>query len=394
VCGNGVVRRDGRWYTHHSFGRIVELLAQRVSELHYHAPFVLEQSEPDRDYPLPDTNVVVHPWFPRTSTLHALGHPLRLLRDYAAMVGRGDVLLLRGSFPLIWVVHVLARLRGRRVVHWLVGNPVAVLKAERRGYGAVTHRLGVVFARFEQCMTRLGITLSGAWVLANGAEVARLFRSPRTQTVVSTSITERDIRVGEDTCTGPTIRLLFVGFIRPEKGLEYLIRALPLIQSDRPVYLAVVGASGRFSDEKTRLEQLARSLGCAERVTWEGYAAFGNELFGQIDRSDILVLPSLSEGTPRVLVEARARSVPVISTNVGGIPSSVSDGVDGLLVPPRDPEALARAITRLIADGALRRELIRAGRARVQNWTVERFVELVWARLTGGLDASGDRAED
>jgi len=212
--------------------------------------------------------------------------------------------------------------------------------------------------------------------------------------VVSTSITERDIRVGEDTCTGPTIRLLFVGFIRPEKGLEYLIRALPLIQSDRPVYLAVVGASGRFSDEKTRLEQLARSLGCAERVTWEGYAAFGNELFGQIDRSDILVLPSLSEGTPRVLVEARARSVPVISTNVGGIPSSVSDGVDGLLVPPRDPEALARAITRLIADGALRRELIRAGRARVQNWTVERFVELVWARLTGGLDASGDRAED
>ena len=187
-----------------------------------------------------------------------------------------------------------------------------------------------------------------------------------------------------DTCTQPRIRLLFVGFIRPEKGLEYLIRALPLIQADRPVELAIVGSWGKFSTEKDRLEDIAREVDCDKRISWEGYAAFGAELFGQIDRSDILVLPSLSEGTPRVLVEARARGVPVVSTNVGGIPSSVTDGSDGLLVPPRDPTALAAAISRLINDDDARRRLIRAGRERVREWTVERFVD----RLVDALAAT------
>ena len=90
---------------------------------------------------------------------------------------------------------------------------------------------------------------------------------------------------------------------------------------------------------------------------------------------------SLSEGTPRVLVEARARSLPVVATNVGGIPSSVTDGEDGLLVPPRDPAAIARGISRIVGDEDLRTQLIRNGLERVKACTVGRFVDLAVDRL-------------
>jgi glycosyltransferase involved in cell wall biosynthesis len=243
---------------------------------------------------------------------------------------------------------------------------------------------------FERSMTHLGMRASRAHVVANGTELARLYQSRRTLEVVSTSITEEDFLVRNDTCSGPAIRLLFVGFIRPEKGIEYLIRALPLVDAGKPIQLALVGSWDKFSSERDRLVALIGELGLTDMVSWENHAPFGRPLFDRMDRSDILVLPSLSEGTPRVLVEARARSLPIVSTLAGGIPDSVCDGEDGLLVPPRDAVALASAISRLVTDGALRRRLIRRGRERVKGLTVGHFADLVAGLLadtgTGGWE--------
>ncbi len=85
-----------------------------------------------------------------------------------------------------------------------------------------------------------------------------------------------------------------------------------------------------------------------------------------------------------MLIEARANGLPLVATNVGGIPTSVTDGHDGLLVPPRDPAALAAAIQRLAADGALRRSLIRNGLEAARKLTVDSFVELVSGILENG----------
>lgn len=395
ITGNSVSLRDGRWHTHHSFGRIVDLLASRVAKVHYYAA----QVPPDRtdtcDYAFTAANLTVHPWAERRNSLQALKHPIRLTRDYAAMFADADCVFLRGSAPLIWLAHRHAARRGLPVVHWVVGNPVAMMRAQPRGYGRLVDRLGLWFAQTEQFMLRRSMQRSHAYVLANGFELARLYESPRTLPVVSTSISSADFHVRPDTCTGHTVRLLFVGFIRPEKGLEYLLRAIPLIAWSTgfqpvsgasgtglpPVELSIVGSWDQFPAEHDRLVKIAAELGLADRVHWRGYAPFGPELFAHMDRADVLVLPSLSEGTPRVLVEARARSLPVVSTRVGGIPSSVTDGQDGLLVPPADAEALAGAITRIITNGELRRRLIDAGRRRVTDLTVDRFVDLVVSLL-------------
>ncbi len=382
VSGNAVARRGGVWHTHHSFGRIVDLLAQRFAEVHYHGPQAPDKTADMCDFPLDRPNIAVWPGDQRLNTLAALRRPWRVVGEYRRLIRGADVLLLRGNLPLAWTAHLLARRYRRPTVHWLTGNAVAVLRGAQRGYGGARQFLGVQYARLEQGMTRMAMRLSRAHALANGAELAAIFPGPRTHVVVSTSISDGDFRERVDTCAGPELRILFVGFVRPEKGIEYLLRAMPLLRCDRPLRLAIVGSWGQFSGEHDRLCGLIRELGLAGRVDWEGYAEFGPALFAQMDRSDMLVLPTLSEGTPRVLVEARARSLPIVATRVGGIPSSVADGHDGLLVPPRDHEALAAAMNRILSDAELRRGLIVRGRQRVRELTVERFADMVTNLLT------------
>lgn len=398
VSGNPVAYLGGKWHTHHSFGRIVDLLAARVRGLRYHAAEVTGMTAEACDYALDRPNISVHTWGQWFGSQRALRQPFRLIRDYWRLVRASDALFLRGTTPFLWTAHLLGRLFNKRVVHWMPTDQVAIIRAEQRGMNPLAKALAVGYARLDRFLVRVSAAIAGSHFLANGCEVARAFRSPRTHAVVSTSITAEDFHVRDDTCTSEKIRVLFVGFIRPEKGIEYLLRAMPLLKSDRPVELALVGSSAQFSQEKRRLETIIRELGIEDRVQWEGYASFGRPLFEQMDRSDVLVLPTMSEGTPRVLVEARARSLPIVATRVGGIPSSVTDGQDGLLVPPKDPRALAEAMSRIINDAALRKRLIQQGRERVVGLTVERFVDLVLGLLADrppaarktGIEIAGD----
>ena len=99
---------------------------------------------------------------------------------------------------------------------------------------------------------------------------------------------------------------------------------------------------------------MAESLGLAEAVHFLGQRQDVPDL---LNAMDIFVLPSYSEGVSLALLEAMAAGLPVIATAVGGLPEVVEDGVTGLLIPPRDAEALAGALERLLADPAWARKL-------------------------------------
>jgi glycosyltransferase involved in cell wall biosynthesis len=122
-------------------------------------------------------------------------------------------------------------------------------------------------------------------------------------------------------------------------------------------------AGGAF---RAGLEDEAERLGVRERVVFAGYRPDATALLAELD---VFVLPSWVEGLPIVVLEAMAQRKPVVATPVGGTPELVADGETGLLVPPRDPEALAAALRRLLEDPDLARRLGEAGRARV----AERF---------------------
>jgi glycosyltransferase involved in cell wall biosynthesis len=123
-------------------------------------------------------------------------------------------------------------------------------------------------------------------------------------------------------------------------------------------------------------------------VRFHGPIPFGDELFARLRAADIHVISSLSEGLPRVIAEGRAFCLPTVATAVGGIPTVVCDSEDGLLVPPRNPVALADAIARIIDDGALRRRIIARSWQIAQQSTVEFHAQRLAERIAAALPAT------
>ena len=369
-------RQEGAVFCHASFGRVIDRLAARCEKAVLCAPVREAPSDATRDYRLRAANIEVIPQPYYRSSLGALRHVVGIVGAYARTCKASDRLFVRGMIPYVGFFYLLARLRGRRPCHWIVGDPIGSVRSHRRA-GWLKDNLFLLYAWQDRVLARLGRWLTGGALVCNGDALARIYRSPRTTAVVSSTVTDEEFFERADTCQGTEIRMLFVGFIRPEKGIEYLLQAAGRLKTDRPWKLVIVGPRDQYGDYVAKLDRVAADLGIAARLRWPGYVPYGPEMFRWLRESDLLVLPSLSEGTPRVLVEARANSLPVVATRVGGIPTSVTDGVDGLLVPPKDSAALADAIGRVISKGELRRALIRNGLASARNMTVDRFVERV-----------------
>jgi L-malate glycosyltransferase len=114
---------------------------------------------------------------------------------------------------------------------------------------------------------------------------------------------------------------------------------------------------------------------------------FRTDVFGCIKAFDLFVMSSVTEGLGTSLLDAMAAARPIVATTAGGIPEIVEDGVNGLLVPPRDAGALAGAIVRALGDASLRKRMGDAGFTRVrERFTVERMVErsaAVYERVAG-----------
>ncbi len=162
--------------------------------------------------------------------------------------------------------------------------------------------------------------------------------------------------------------LLCVGEHVKRKGLDYLWRALALLQEREFDFRLVSVGTGPETD---RLRSLARELEIDSRIRFVGYVDPLSEELPQIYRdADVLVHPSLEEGFGMVLAEAMASGVPVIAINSGAIPEVVGD--DGILVPPHDHVSIADAIETILTDTTLAKSLGCRGRSRVKSsfsWT-------------------------
>jgi len=147
------------------------------------------------------------------------------------------------------------------------------------------------------------------------------------------------------------------------KGADDLIRAIAQLR-DTTADLQLVAAGG--GDDRPRLQKLASELCIIDRVHFlENLSR--QELAACYARADIFALPSTGEGFGLVFLEAMAFGCPVVGAASGGITDLVADGVNGLLVPPHDPDRLAETLNRLLRDDALRAELGRHGREIVRR---------------------------
>ena len=151
-----------------------------------------------------------------------------------------------------------------------------------------------------------------------------------------------------------------VAVLRPEKALEVLVEAAARLAADVPGLRVVIVGDGV---ERDRLERLAREGGAGEALVFAGLRRDVPELLAALD---LAVCCSDWEGHPLSVLEYMRAGLPTVATRVGGLPELIRDGEDGVLVPRRDPGALAGAVADLLADDERRRRLGEAARARQQ----------------------------
>jgi glycosyltransferase involved in cell wall biosynthesis len=172
-----------------------------------------------------------------------------------------------------------------------------------------------------------------------------------------------------------------VAALVPHKGQRYLIDAAHRVVQQVPDARFVILGEGELREH---LEKQVHEHHLEKHVLLPG---FRTDVLGCIKGFDLFVMSSVTEGLGTSLLDAMAAARPIVATTAGGIPEIVEDGVNGLLVPPRDAHALADAIVRALNDQALRRKMGAAGFARVsERFTVERMVAetaSVYARVAG-----------
>ena len=247
-------------------------------------------------------------------------------------------------------------------------------------------RIEKLFCRMADCivtnaeavrnrLTNEGYAAEKIVVIHNGIELTRYARKPGELGL------HRELGV-------PSNTQLVAVFARLNelKGIEYFLRAAAgLIEHFRNVRFLIVGDGA----SRPELERYAERLGLNKHVVFLGFRLDVPALLSEISVS---VLPTLSEGLSNSLLEAMAASVPVVATRVGGNPEVVQGGVTGLLVPPRDAEALARAIGQFLEDPCLRKKFGLAGRERVSKRFALEHMTRATERLYEGLtERSGRR---
>lgn len=161
--------------------------------------------------------------------------------------------------------------------------------------------------------------------------------------------------------TAVTQVVVGAGRFSPEKGFGVLVEAAHTICRENPTAGVVLFGEGPLRGE---LEARVAELGLTGRVVLPG---FRTDLDSLISGADVVVLPSYTEGLPNVALEASAAGVPVVATAVGGTPEAIADTVNGFLVPPGDPPALAAKVCALLRDPELRSTFGEAGRARMRE---------------------------
>ena len=234
--------------------------------------------------------------------------------------------------------------------------------------------------RFLGSFLRRVVPHVGAWTIKNADKIRTLTyiaqkelkdKFPRKKYFVFPTFTDIDIFLNEkDTVFKKYI--LTVAVLSPIKSTETLIDAFSRIRRQFPEFKLIIAGDGPSLENlklKVKNKKLQEAVVFTGKLSLEGVRDVMRDCY-------VFVLPSLSEGFGRVLIEAMALSKPVIATKVGGVPEIVKDGENGFLIEPKDPDALAAKLKILINSPELTIKMGEAGRALVsENFSNAKYIQ-------------------
>ncbi len=318
--------------------------------------------------------------------LRQLGTVRRNLRDAEA------VFVMMSTWRAA-LAALLARRKGLPVVLYSGNDWFADLESTYKYQGPLARVAFPLFRRLCALAERKAMQAADLRIL-NGVSLVEKYsdlpgRTVETKPLITFS--EGDFHRREDTCQGPVIRLLCVAGIMPRKGIHFLLRALrQLCDKGMELRLDLVGEA--IPDYGQEMRALTRELELDERVAFRGYVANGPDLHRCYREADLFILPSLSEGFPRVIFEAMSQSLPVVASRIHNIHGRLGDRGYLGYAEPANADDLARAIQSLVADGAKRREMIAKGMEYVTELLRQRPGEQFLVELEALLERRQEQA--
>lgn len=327
------------------------------------------------DYVLPArVELVELPHYAKLSRiLEVLGAVRGSLTRFWRGLARVDTVWIFGPHPFALLFVALGALRRKQIFLGVRQDSVRVYQARLPGLRWVPAILvvRVLDGVYRLLARRLPTTVQGA-------ELAGRYGAPRSNILTTTEsvVRARDVvsRPPDRDWSGE-LKLLTVGRLEPEKNPLLLVEALARLESERPGRYRLTWVGRGPLDDVVRGR--AAELGVLDRIQFHGYVPFDGGLLDLYTRAHAFVHVSLSEGMPKVLIEALACATPIVATDVGGVRAALADGSVGLLVPPDDLEALVEAVLRISDHREVRECLVARGLELVTALTLEAEAERV-----------------
>ena len=375
----------GLWEAEGSFARYVDSLAPYFEHIVLCVP--MHQQPQASGARITATNVTIAPlpYFPGPRQFYPLLPSI--LPRLRAWVAGCDIINLRVPTPAAYFAFRIAKARNKPVFLLVVGDLKALLP--HLGYRGLKHFIFKQYVAFEEraiaMMTKTALTFT------NGAALRAKHQpgSARIHETTTTTIRADDIATRTDALSGRRVRMLTVSRIDPRKGLRAIPEAIAALHraghdATADIIGPVVGQQGER--ERDAILHDAATLGVTDRVRFRGAMPL-DALIAAYRDYDVFVLPTKpGEGIPRVLLEAMASGLPVITTNVAGIASLITHERNGLLMGSGSSAAIVEAVERLVNDGALRQRLIANGyetaRAHTSDRQAEQMMKIVAAELS------------
>jgi glycosyltransferase involved in cell wall biosynthesis len=361
---DGPIAFDGTdYWTNLPMGRYCERLSRVFGQIDIYAPLLDQESLghlPNMEFKIrSDCAKIIALPDGGGSLLHEIVRQTRLFSLYGEHFARNDWIVFMGATSYRLAGLVESRMRGRAYSLYFA--------SEWKENAPFTYRFGAtsgpgyfLYVKYGQFAEWLGLGGSRFALTAGSALQAKVAKSgvPTINTSPRMNLRIEDCFEREDTCQGETITCLFTGGLILRKGLSYLIEAIAALRKKGlPIELRLAGEG----EQRVELEDLVRELGLEDAIEFLGHVTNGSALWDQYRSADIFVLPTLAEGFPRVLYEAMSQSLPIVTTNVSGIPYLMRDRENALVIEPEDTLALIAAIEAVATQPELRKRLIAEG---------------------------------
>lgn len=273
--------------------------------------------------------------------------------------------------PFGWLQKIYGN-KVRRIIHY-VGDPV---DAARNNPNFSFWKKLLLINGFYVENALYNWACKGAEVFTNGPHLAHKLRGKGIEAIalISSTLTGTDFYFAEKEIQPETARFIYLGYLRTAKGVETLIHAFEIYNAKYPASTLVIIGSGEFEEQ---LKNMAASRR-VRNISFMGRVEDRQLINRELRSSDVFLFASLSEGSPRVILEAMASGLAVISTPVGSLPATFENEQDIIFSNFNDYHEFAINMERITSDNSLFNRIRSSSYVKVQDATIDKFLKKIF----------------